>query len=815
MPPRGNPGENHTKNISSLTGKAIRHAEDEGETSVKKRRYGNVLVAPTPDITASSTDESDVTEVFPSERRWRSFATEYNCHVRLASVALKGVCIKVHLKENHEDNEWMIVIEDTKEFPDGLQISALAVEHFAYVEKSLFIITPTAEFFQRTLDNAPAIADLLQNGDDALIRCILITFDKDSSDLFAKFGRKVREGRIHAVKLSEEDGKRCLKEAIGADAKLAKAVASLSQSKAAESTVNVLESEQSAPSCPNPFSILVDLLGVAAFLGKEAILCFVPTKRALKIFPSKYARPKSYMCVDASKFEYYQYDHNTGAFHLSINDNSAADIAQELIKLSDAKDLMEPGVKCRGSAIRAILNETVNPVWLGETLDSLGIPHEELPKDNLAKALFPNIKDIGLPRALHVNGTSVKGPLDDIVPVDNSLQPEKSHLNPVSVPTRPNKPKTIWPTMVSAPKDVRQSNGLLPPSNIDLRMFDTSQHPSLRKDTSNAARNPKLSRSVHVPTAPRQRTLRNDSTKENKKMRTIENELPGSLYSYESRPVAVIPLSSQRARLNARSNPQISVTVAQSDKSVTKLIIDTKYLQNPFKKSIIDALIERMEQATVSGNPRRSITSGSQSNAIVPNPIVSNGDPVCIDLSEDDEPNSSGSGDLMGSSAFVAECPDGAHEIFRDVHLFDSVKLGNGEITAGEIFQLAKGQQLGDGVVQFLLEFFDMSTPRSDRIHVFSYFFFQSYLGAVGRENQSFTVMTEAVYRRLLDHTRKVDLFSCRYLVIPVLKDQHWYLAIVCSPNPLMEAETKKRLQAETVPGNYGFPCFIRCGNAP
>ncbi|XP_055327227.1 uncharacterized protein LOC129580638 [Paramacrobiotus metropolitanus] len=541
--------------MANAAGKAGRQLEGESDTSAKKRRYGSILVAATPDITASSTDGSDEGEVlFSSEREWRSFATEYNCLVRLANVALhaksKDEPIIVHLKENQEDNEWMIVIENTKEFPIGLKISAFSVHDFKYVEKPLLIITPTAEFFQRILDSARAIAGRIGNNGDASARCILISFDKrSSSNFFVRFKRRVKEGRIHAEKLPEEDEKKYLEQAGGADVRLA---ASLSQSKGAQSSIGMSNSEQLAPSCPNPFHILVDLLGVAAFLGKDAMFCFVPSKRVLKICPSRYARPKSCMTVDVGKFEYYQYDHSTGALRIAFNDiSAAADIAQELIKLSDAKNLMEPGsnkLLC-GSALRAILNESVNPVWLHEVLAGIGIPRDELPKDSLAKSLFPHIKGIGLPRAHHVNGTSVKGPLDNIVPLDNFLPPEKSHLNPISVLTGQNKPKTSWPAMVSAPKDFRQSNGLLPPSNKGSRMFEASQHQTLRKDTSTDARNHRsLSRRIIPSVVSAADYVRSSSEEEGRNsLQSVGNNVAVGLMKpgeFSSAPIMVMTQSS-------------------------------------------------------------------------------------------------------------------------------------------------------------------------------------------------------------------------------------------------------------------------------
>lgn len=118
--------------------------------------------------------------------------------------------------------------------------------------------------------------------------------------------------------------------------------------------------------------------------------------------------------------------------------------------------------------------------------------------------------------------------------------------------------------------------------------------------------------------------------------------------------------------------------------------------------------------------------------------------------------------------------PEDCHPAFRSVPIFEEVILGNSSIAAGDIYQLATGQQLGDGIVQFMIEFVRLRLCKEDddSFHLFSYYFFQTYLGTIRDiDGLKMKELPEKVRSRLREHTRKIDIFKKQYLVVPVLNE--------------------------------------------
>ncbi|OQV18596.1 hypothetical protein BV898_07421 [Hypsibius exemplaris] len=195
-------------------------------------------------------------------------------------------------------------------------------------------------------------------------------------------------------------------------------------------------------------------------------------------------------------------------------------------------------------------------------------------------------------------------------------------------------------------------------------------------------------------------------------------------------------------------------------------------------------------------SPTPSVATRSKISLLDPVASTSN-DCVVLDSSgdEDDEMtinvnvNGNGNGDHHHQPrTSQVDLPVDCHEIFHSLHVFPEVILGNASVMAGDVLQLAKGQQLGDGVMQFMLEVLRLSLNETDtqEIHFMSYFFFQTFLGAirgVDMTKGSASTLPPAVFARLKDHSKKADLFAFEYLVIPILNEQHWYLVIVCHPD--------------------------------
>lgn len=114
--------------------------------------------------------------------------------------------------------------------------------------------------------------------------------------------------------------------------------------------------------------------------------------------------------------------------------------------------------------------------------------------------------------------------------------------------------------------------------------------------------------------------------------------------------------------------------------------------------------------------------------------------------------------------------PEGAHWIFHQLHNFKEVGLVDSLVTHGDLYQLAKGQMLGDGLIQFMVEVTKYSRPLEDQktTHIFPYFFFHTYMNAMKGRSEKLDVIPAELLERIRKYT-KVDIFTFEHLIIPVL----------------------------------------------
>ncbi|KAJ1030266.1 hypothetical protein NDA16_001177 [Ustilago loliicola] len=103
--------------------------------------------------------------------------------------------------------------------------------------------------------------------------------------------------------------------------------------------------------------------------------------------------------------------------------------------------------------------------------------------------------------------------------------------------------------------------------------------------------------------------------------------------------------------------------------------------------------------------------------------------------------------------------------------------IGAVTVLVSDFDRLQDGQLLNDTVIEFGLKFIhgcirDRDPDLVDSIHIFNTFFYK-LLSATTVENS---------YRKLRKWTTKVDLFSKKYIVVPINEDYHWYLALIVNP---------------------------------
>ncbi|KAF9777986.1 hypothetical protein BJ322DRAFT_1114528 [Thelephora terrestris] len=120
-------------------------------------------------------------------------------------------------------------------------------------------------------------------------------------------------------------------------------------------------------------------------------------------------------------------------------------------------------------------------------------------------------------------------------------------------------------------------------------------------------------------------------------------------------------------------------------------------------------------------------------------------------------------------------------------------------ITRGDLERLQPGKYLNDTLIEFGLKLWlsdlrDRDPELADQIHLFSSFFYKKLAIKDKR----------AGYESVRKWTSKVDLFSKKYLLVPINEHLHWYLAIIYQPEytlrpapPPISPATRKRKRDE------------------
>lgn len=99
------------------------------------------------------------------------------------------------------------------------------------------------------------------------------------------------------------------------------------------------------------------------------------------------------------------------------------------------------------------------------------------------------------------------------------------------------------------------------------------------------------------------------------------------------------------------------------------------------------------------------------------------------------------------------------------------------EITADDIPRLDDDEFLNDSLINFWLRKLELAHPEREKsVYFFNTFFFDTLSGKNSRDGRK-GFSYDAVKR----WTKKVDLFSYDYVLVPVNLSFHWFIAIVCN----------------------------------
>ncbi|CEL51692.1 Ubiquitin-like-specific protease 2 OS=Schizosaccharomyces pombe (strain 972 / ATCC 24843) GN=ulp2 PE=1 SV=2 [Rhizoctonia solani AG-1 IB] len=125
----------------------------------------------------------------------------------------------------------------------------------------------------------------------------------------------------------------------------------------------------------------------------------------------------------------------------------------------------------------------------------------------------------------------------------------------------------------------------------------------------------------------------------------------------------------------------------------------------------------------------------------------------------------------------VVEDPD-------EVVLVHPTGAGSVTINRGELARLEPGEFLNDTLIELGLKMWlndlrQKDPTLVDQIHVFSSFFFKKLDAGRGRGCD---------YNSVKKWTSKFDLFSKKFIIIPINEHLHWYLAVICFPEHVLKA---------------------------
>ncbi|KAJ3168930.1 hypothetical protein HDU88_001257 [Geranomyces variabilis] len=129
-----------------------------------------------------------------------------------------------------------------------------------------------------------------------------------------------------------------------------------------------------------------------------------------------------------------------------------------------------------------------------------------------------------------------------------------------------------------------------------------------------------------------------------------------------------------------------------------------------------------------------------------------------------------------------------------NVELFRFPPQGKNVVTVKQedYNRLDDGEFLNDVVVEFTLRYLLAQADQGlqEEIHLFNSFFYEqlSYKEEGARRS---AVPDTSGYDRVKKWTSKIDLFSKKYIFIPINENMHWYLALIYNPGALLENDAE------------------------
>lgn len=128
-----------------------------------------------------------------------------------------------------------------------------------------------------------------------------------------------------------------------------------------------------------------------------------------------------------------------------------------------------------------------------------------------------------------------------------------------------------------------------------------------------------------------------------------------------------------------------------------------------------------------------------------------------------------------------------------------SLKTKSIAVRAEDVLRLGDGEFLNDTIIEFGLKYaltnMELKNKAlSEQVYIFNTFFYQRLLSKPVKGATS-------SYNSIKNWTAKVDIFSKKYIIVPIHENLHWYLVVIVNPGLLLQmAETIEQLKVSVAP---------------
>eukprot|EP00898_Chlorokybus_atmophyticus_P005516 jgi/Chlat1/5966/Chrsp4S06179 len=109
-------------------------------------------------------------------------------------------------------------------------------------------------------------------------------------------------------------------------------------------------------------------------------------------------------------------------------------------------------------------------------------------------------------------------------------------------------------------------------------------------------------------------------------------------------------------------------------------------------------------------------------------------------------------------------------------------------VTNADMERLAPSEFLNDTLIDFYIKYLQTNLPDSQRarIHFFNSFFYKK-LTQADKDGQSGGTVG---YARVRNWTRRIDIFTKDYIIVPINESLHWSVAVICHPGVASQASS-------------------------